>query len=422
MLKVLVIAYYFPPLGLSGVQRTLKFVKYLKNYGWDPTVLTVSSRGYYAKDDSLLLEAENAGIEIVRTDSIDPNRFFRKQDVVPMPSERWRKFLSRVSDTFFIPDNKIGWKSPAIKKASELIKKNNYDIIFATAPPYTSFLIGKELRDKFHIPLVLDFRDLWVGYPFKFFPTYFHKRLFEKMESQVVKSADAIVVASRRVKESLIRRYNHLQYNEVKLISQGYDEEDIKIDLSQNLPLTNKMRFTYTGVFYEDRTPKYFLEALANVFQKNPNLKNKIEVCFVGILNKKHLELIKKLQLQDAVNICGYLSHKECIKYLLASDVLWLMMKDDLSSPGKIYEYIGTGKKIMGCVPTGFIRDTIEEANGFVTTPDNVNEISTAILTLYNEFENKKLKGASSEVISKYNRKELTGELAKTFIKLIHVD
>ena len=421
MNKVLVIAYYFPPLGLSGVQRTLKFVKYLRQYGWEPTVLTVSSRGYYAKDDSLMLECDKLGIEIIRTDSLDPNRFFRKQDIVPMPYERWRKFLSRVSDTFFIPDNKIGWKNIAVKKASELISKNKFDIIFASAPPFSSFLIGKKLRDKFHIPLVLDFRDLWVDYPFKFYPTFLHKKWNMNLELKAIKSADGIVVASRRIKEVLIRRYSFLRYNEVNLISHGFDPEDLQMENKDKISLTNKMRFTYAGTFYENITPEYFLEAAAKVLKEFPKLRGKIEFCFVGILNKDHLQLLKKLELYDSVNICGYLPHKTCMNYLMASDVLWLMMREDLYSPGKIFEYIGTGKKILGCVPVGFMRDVIEEANGVVVDHENVNDIASAIVELYKQYEHKELKGATEDVIAKYNRKELTGELAKTFIKLLNV-
>jgi hypothetical protein len=119
--KVLVIAYYFPPMGLSGVQRTAKFMKYLPKYGWKPTVLTVSPTGYYAVDTTLLEEVEQAGTEIVRASSLDPNRLFKSQGVVKMPSERVRKILQFAGDTVFVPDTKIGWKSKALKAATDLL-------------------------------------------------------------------------------------------------------------------------------------------------------------------------------------------------------------------------------------------------------------------------------------------------------------
>jgi glycosyltransferase involved in cell wall biosynthesis len=419
MRKVLVIAYYFPPLGLSGVQRTVKFVKYLEQYGWQPTVLTVSHTGYYAKDESMLRELEARNIRIVRADSLDPNRLFQKKGVVKVPAERTRKILSRLSDTFFIPDNKIGWKHAAVKAASALLKEEPHQLIFATAPPQTAFLIGKALKEKFKIPLVVDYRDAWVDYPFKFYPTPFHKFYNFTLERAVLRSADAIVTASRRVKEMILRRYKFLTYNDIQIISQGYDPDDMQINDGIPLPTTPKMRITYSGTFYEDRNPNYFLEALARVFVKHPDWSDKIEACFIGTFSAEYGRTVTRLGLTDAVNALGYLDHRQCVKYLMASDVLWVKMMDDKSSPGKIYEYIGTGKKILGCVPEGFMRSTIEEANGLCVDPKDVGAIAAAIESLYDEYRRHTLAGADEAVMHKYNRAALTGDLAKIFINLV---
>lgn len=419
MRKVLVVAYYFPPMGLSGVQRTLKFVKYLPQFEWAPTVLTVSSRGYFAKDETLLEEIAPLGIEIVRTRSFDINRAFRRQEVVKMPPELLRKMFSRLSDTFFIPDNKIGWKRPALKAASALMKKEKFDAVFATAPPQTDFLIGEALKEKFHLPLVLDYRDAWVDYPFRTYPTPMHRFIHKTMEKQVLHKADAIIVASRRLKELILRRYKFLQYNDVQIISQGFDPEDMKIAPQEKLPRVEKMRITYSGVFYEDRTPLFFLEALHRVFKQNPKIRGRIEACFIGAFRAEHRKIVHRLELNDAVNILGYLEHKECVKYLLASDVLWVMMGDTKSSPGKIYEYIGAQKKILGCVPEGFMRSLIEEAGGVCADPSNVEQIAAAILQLYDEYEHRKLAGPRPDIVDKYNRITLTGELAKVLTNLI---
>jgi glycosyltransferase involved in cell wall biosynthesis len=419
MRKVLVIAYYFPPLGLSGVQRTVKFVKYLEQYGWQPTVLTVSHTGYYAKDESMLREMESRNIRIIRADSLDPNRLFQKKGVVKMPAERTRKVLSRLSDTFFVPDNKIGWKRYAINAAAALLKEEPHQLIFATAPPQTAFLIGKALKERFKIPLVVDYRDAWVDYPFKFYPTPLHKYYNYRLEKGLLRSADGIVTASRRVKEMILRRYKFLTYNDIHIISQGFDPEDMQINDGIPLPTTPKMRFTYSGTFYEDRNPTYFLEALARVFKQHPSWSDKIEACFVGTFSAEYGRLVTKLGLNDAVNALGYLDHRQCVKYLIASDVLWVKMIDDKSSPGKIYEYIGTGKKILGCVPEGFMRAAIEEANGLCVDPRDITAIAEAITTLYQQYEAKTLAGADEDVIRKYNRSALTGDLAKIFINLV---
>ena len=184
--NVLYIAYYFPPLGLSGVQRTLKFVKYLPSYGWKPTVLTVGPTGYYAFDESLLREIEEAQVDVIRTGSLDINRMMKGKRPVRMPSEGLRKILQFFGDLFLIPDSKIGWKRKAVKAASELLRTKHFDAIVATAPPQTDFLIGYILKKRFKVPLVLDYRDAWLEYPFKYFPTPLHRILHRRMERRVV--------------------------------------------------------------------------------------------------------------------------------------------------------------------------------------------------------------------------------------------
>ncbi len=422
MKKVLIIAYYFPPLGGSGVQRTLKFVKYLPQFGWQPTVLTVGNTAYYAKDESLLKEIESLNIRIIRTQSTDPNSILhKKKDVVKMPKERTRRILNFISDIFFIPDNKIGWKRHAVKAASEVLAKEKFDVLFATAPPATDFLIGVELKKRFKVPLVVDYRDSWLSYPFKFFPTPLHRYIHFRKEKHVLHKSDMITVTHRRVKEEILTRHRFLRHDDVTILPHGFDPEDLQVDNPGVLPHIEKMRITYSGMFYGTKTPVYFLQALAKVFKENPQMRGRIEACFVGLFRPEHINLINQLGLQNSVNLLGYLEHKESVRYLLASDVLWMMMQDDWETPGKIFEYIGTKKKILGCVPKGYIRSIIEEAGGDCVEPTNVNAIAGKIVDLYQQFERNELKGARHEVAERYNRMKLTGELAKIFTKFLEV-
>lgn len=423
MKKVLIIAYYFPPLGGSGVQRTLKFVKYLPEYGWEPTVLTIGDTAYYAKDESLLKEIEALKIRVIRTQSTDPNAVLHRnhREIVKMPKEGTRKFLTYMSDLFFIPDNKIGWKKHAVKAASELLKKEKFDVLYATAPPVTDFLIGVELKKRFHVPLVIDYRDSWIDYPYKYFPTPLHRYLHVKKERHVVHKSDMVVTTSRHVKEELIQRHKFLSYNDITILSHGFDPDDLKVPNPQVLPRTEKMRFTYSGMFYGTITPVHFLQALAKVLKENPPMRGRIEACFVGLFRPEHINLVNQLGLQNSVNLLGYLEHQEAVRYLLASDVLWLINQDDLMTPGKLYEYIGTGKKILGCVTKGYLASTIEEAGGMVVPPAEVNAIAAAIVSLYQQYEKNQLTGASPAVMDKFNRYKLTGELAKVFTKFLEV-
>lgn len=422
MKKVLIIAYYFPPLGGSGVQRTLKFVKYLPQFGWQPTVLTVGNTAYYAKDESLLKEIESLDIRIIRTQSTDPNSILhKKKDIVKMPKERTRRVLNFISDIFFIPDNKIGWKRHAVKAASEVLAKEKFDVLFATAPPATDFLIGVELKKRFKVPLVVDYRDSWLSYPFKFFPTPLHRYIHFRKEKHVLHKSDMITVTHRRVKEEILTRHRFLRHDDVTILPHGFDPEDLQVDNPGVLPYIEKMRITYSGMFYGTKTPVYFLQALAKVFKENPQMRGRIEACFVGLFRPEHINLINQLGLQNSVNLLGYLEHKESVRYLLASDVLWMVMQDDWETPGKIFEYIGTKKKILGCVPKGYIRSIIEEAGGDCVEPTNVNAIAGKIVDLYQQYERNELKGARPDVAERYNRMKLTGELAKIFTKFLEV-
>ena len=421
--KVLIIAYYFPPMGLSGVQRTVKFAKFLPKFGWKPTVLTVEPTGYYAFDDTLLKEAEEAGVIIVRTPSYDMNRILKKRGVIKMPPEWMRKILQFIGDLFFIPDTKIGWKSTAIKAASELIDKDRFDVLFATAPPQTDFLIGAALKRKYEIPLVVDYRDAWIEYPFKYFPTPLHRIWHAHLEKQVLKAADRVIVTHRRVKESILRRNKTLDYNEVIILSQGFDAEDFPTSNTEKQSNPVKMKIAHAGTFYAERNPVVMLHALANVLQTYPKIRGRIEVHFAGNVREEDRQLVKKLNLQNAVFFLGYLPHKECIQCLVESDVLWFVIDNDYQTPGKLYEYFGSRKPIIASLIDGYTKQVIEECGAAICVPlkdEKAHEL--AILDQFKRFEQKKLERIQESFSAKFNRLTLTAELAKQFELLMDYD
>jgi glycosyltransferase involved in cell wall biosynthesis len=421
--RVLVIAYYFPPMGLSGVQRTSKFVKYLPHYGWEPTVLTVNTVGYFAQDDSLLQELETRNIRIVRTPPAGPGRFLVKREAVRLPSERTRKWLSRISDTFFIPDNKIGWRKTAVKTALDLHHTTPFDLIFSTAPPFTDFLIGAEVKSAIRKPLVLDYRDPWLSYPFRFYPSPLHKRRHRALERRALKASSHIITTNRRVKETLIAQHPFLTYHDIDIISQGFDPEDFPTPAP---PVENdfvpkpsgKMRITYAGIFWEDRVPTTFLEALAALIAERPGIKEKIEALFVGNFRAENLKTVERLGLQDVVRVIEYVPHRLCARYLMDSDLLWMIVGDDMGSPGKTYDYIGARKPILGLVPDGFLKTTIEEAGGIAVAPHDVGAISQALAEFYRQFDEHRLKGPLEDVRQRYDRLFLTESLVRVFNSL----
>ncbi len=417
--NVLVIAYYFPPMGLSGVQRTLKFVKYLPQFGWQPTVVTVTPTGYFAEDYTLLDELEPFDIDIVRIGSLDPNRLFRKKRVVKLPSEPLRKMFTFLSDTFFIPDNKVLWKRKVLRRMDSLFREKKFKVIFATAPPFTDFLIGKKLRERYGVPLVTDYRDVWHEYPNKYYPTPLHRYIHYHLEKGVLGSTSAIITTNRRVKELLLKRYKFLQYNDVRIISQGYDPADMAdgaVTPQRESSARSKLRIAHAGTFYGDRSPVCFLRAVQQAISLQPAFVDNVEIHFIGAFRTADKKLVSSFGLDGIVRFHGYLNHRRCVEELLASDLLWLTLGNDRQSPGKLYEYLGARKPILACVPEGFVKQTILESGGGVAVrPDDVDGISKAILQFYDQHRRGNLPRPREDVVERYSRVKLTEELATVF-------
>lgn len=420
---VLVIAYYFPPMGLSGVQRTTKFVRYLSNYGWYPVVLTVAPGGYYAYDQSLLQEVEDAGVEIIRTGSLDPTRLYKPGKAVELPRESFRKLMNRVSQTIFIPDNKIGWKKTAVKKVQTFIDKYNFELVFSTAPPFTDHIIGRDISRKFNLPLVLDYRDAWLDYQFAFYPTPIHRYAHFRLEKSCLHAASKVVVVNRKIKIKILEQHPFLHYNDVNIISQGYDPADFTVDSLPPQPDSHTMRITHTGTFIEDITPAPLLHAVAKIYNENPKLKGRIKVTFAGLFRETHKKIIRKLGLQNDVELPGYIDHRSCTKLMMSSDVLFITLgkrkNHEHHTTGKLYDYFGARKPILAAVPDGIVAQIVRETRaGIVTDPENVDEIARSILQYFEKFRRRELNPIPESVVRKYDRTKLTGDLANIFNKV----
>ena len=426
MFKVLVVAYYFPPMGLSGVQRTLKFVKYMKNYNWDPTVITTGDVGYFAHDLSLQKELESSGVRVVRVGGKEPNSLLSKLGTIKLPREIIRKIFNRISQTFFIPDNKISWAKKAFEKADQLLKEENFNALFISGPPFSSCYVLSQLKKKYHIPFVVDYRDLWVDYQFSFYITPFHRLLNKRMEYKVLKAADKIIATNRRIKEKLIKDYKFLSFDDIYIIPHGYDPDDFNKIQPENKS-TNKMIITYAGIFYEYITPKYFLKAFKKLSIERPELASSIKLYFIGFLRNENRRLISKLKIQDSVTEFGYLNHSETISKLMLSDVLWLMVgngkRADTVSSGKLYEYFGTLKPIIACLPEGALKRAAEEYKAsFITEPDDIEEIKNLFIKIYNLYVENKLPLPDTEFVEKHRRDFLTEQLVKQFNSSMKVE
>lgn len=412
-------------MGMGGVQRTLKFAKYLPLYGWQPVVITDSPKKYFAVDESLLDEALRSNIIIERTgkESFDP-----KNIQIKVPKEKFRKLRSSLSQFIFIPDSKIGFKKKALKKIDEIWDKyGGFDVVFSTAPPYTDHLIGQEVKKKYNIPLVLDYRDAWVDSPvLNFYPTSYHKLKNIKLEKSVVGSANKILTTNRRVKEYIIARYGNIEYNDVKIFPHGYDSEDFELAGKDPLEKPRRMRVTYSGSFYT-RDPKYYFDAIKMLFEDKPSLKDEIEFCFIGHFTEENKKLIKDYGISGNVILTGYMNHIDCVRYIMSSDVLFLLISrgenEDAAMPGKVGEYIGSRKPIIACIPEGVTKKYLENYGAIQFIPEeNPGDIVNAILSYYELYKNGDLPKPDEEMVAQFDRKKMTEELATELNYLLSIE
>jgi len=394
-------------MGLSGVQRTFKFTKYLPDSKWFPYVLSTQANNYYAYDDNLLAELPDS-VKVFRTESKASAR-----QTNPFPNYLFQKFGRYFLSFFNVPDTKIKWRKKALALAESIIAENNIDVIMGTAPPFTDFLLAYELSKKYDIPFVIDYRDIWVDNPYHYYPTPYHKNKNTQLEHEILAHSERIIVTTRFSKETLLRRYKFLNHADVMIIPHGYDSEDFE-RVSPEKRNDGKFVITHSGLFQDDRTPKFFLKALSSFLKSNPAAKEKIEIRFVGLMRPSHAKLIRKFKLDDNCKLFGYVTHSESIRHILDSDVLWLMMKDNVRSPGKLYEYLGAHKPIFINSPEGNMRQLAKDTGAaFVCDADDVALIESSFREMYDLWTNDKLPVPKKEFIAQFDRKNLTSLLAK---------
>jgi glycosyltransferase involved in cell wall biosynthesis len=414
--RVLVVAYYFPPMGLSGVQRVAKFVKYLPDYGWQPTVLTVEPAGYFAYDTTLLHEVEQAGVAIHRTKTWDPTRLFGGRRTVALPSEFWRRRLSSLSQFFFVPDNKISWMRHALRAGNRLLQAHPFDAVFSSAPPYTAHLVAERLSRRHGLPLVVDFRDDWVGNPRHVYPTPFHRRWHQRLEQRVLRRSRYVVTINEPIRSALRQRNPCLDGSSpIAILPQGYDPDDFAVEPVAREPET--MWLLYSGIFYDAQTPDFFLRALAQGVEKLPEMRRHVEAVFVGLLPRASLQLIDRLGIGDLVRYEGYVAHDEAVAFQRAADVLWMTIGKrpgaEGISTGKLFEYIGTRKPILALVPPGAAREALGPYGAAcVVEPDDVAAIEQAILGFYDRWRAGSLPEPEEAYVRQFDRRRLAGLLA----------
>ena len=415
--RVLVVAYYFPPMGGSGVQRVAKLVKHLPRHGWAPEVLTAEPGGYLAFDPSLLEEVERAGVPVHRTPSWDPTRLFRRQKATDLPREDVRRRASEWSQYVFIPDNKIGWAPHALQAGRRLLAERSFDAVFASAPPYTALLVAARLSRISDLPFVADFRDDWLGNPRHVYPTSAHRWLHRRLERYVLQASHRVLTINPFIQRRLRASVRAAKAKaSVEVLPQGFDPEDFEETFAARLD-EEKCRFLYSGLFYDAQTPDFFLRGLAALGARRPEVRGRVEAAFVGLLPEASRRLAERLGMIDLVRYEGYLPHREAVAHLRAADVLWMTIGArpgaEGISTGKLFEYMGARKPILALVPPGVARDALEPYGAArVAYPDDVAAIAAAIEGLFDAWQAGTLPQPDEAYVQRFNREGLAQTLA----------
>jgi glycosyltransferase involved in cell wall biosynthesis len=432
--KVLLVTYYFPPSGGAGVQRCLKFVKYLREFGWEPVVLTARDADYPAFDETLLREIPD-GVAVYRSKIFEPYNFYRKltgkkigesMDIATLSRDSTQKrklserFAEWIRSWIFIPDARIGWKYFAVKMGREIIRKEKIDVILSSAPPYTCHLIGQALSRQSGRPWVCDFRDSWVGWLSAAKRSGLPHQIELKMEGRVLQHAHRILTVSPGVQEDLLSRHPELRDDRWLLLPNGYDASDF-----QNItPLPpdgpGKLTITYTGSLYGNRNPNYLFQAVRELLQEDPTWRDDLRFNFVGRVGQSIQNLLNDAEFAGMVQLIPYLAHQESIQYLLSADLLLLIIDDAPANrgilTGKLYEYLGARKPILALAPEGNAADLIRDVKaGFVVPPKNVAAIKQTLREIRIRWKNQSLETGlfDAEKIRALDRKALTAQLAQ---------
>ncbi|WBX72145.1 glycosyltransferase family 4 protein [Tenacibaculum retecalamus] len=417
-MKVLIITYYWVPAGGSGVQRWLKFVKYLRDFNVEPVVYTVDEAKYPIIDASLANDIPE-GVEVLKKAIWEPNdllSIFKKKETKtsagflnPNPTF-FGKILQYIRANYFIPDARKYWIKPSVKYLEKYLSENKIDAIITTDPPHSLHLIGLHLKKKTNVKWIADFRDPWTDID------YFHqlpltKKAIKKhhqLEQEVLKNADASLVVGKTMKAN----YETFSDN-IHVVTNGYDSEE-NTNNETNLDL--KFSITHIGLMNADRNPKMLWKALAELSEENSDFKNDLEIKLIGKLSDDVVTDLKKYDFKNVTRI-NYVPHKEVQQYQRASQVLLLAVNKVPSAKGiitgKIFEYLQAKRPILAIGPKdGDLAEILTKTKaGSIVDFSEKEQLKKTVSDLYKKYQQNSLT-VSSVNIEQYHRKELTKQLS----------
>jgi glycosyltransferase involved in cell wall biosynthesis len=415
--KILIVTYVFPPTAGAGVQRPVKFVKYLKLLGWTPVVLTAKNASVPVKDFNIIKDIPD-GTKVIRARTFEPSYNLKQKIQERKKGKRgWRSYFSKFLSKLLIPDAQVLWWPGLIPKLISTIKGDRPDCIFVTAPPYSSMIPVTIIGKLFGLPVIADYRDEWV-----FDRNVMEnkgKGKFEKfcdrlLEGMVIKNCTGITATTQSYLLDIFNRYP--QYERPNYaITNGYDPDDFKDAKKQ--ACNGKIRMVYAGTVYKANSLKPFVEALKLAIERKPELEKYLEVKVIGRIIETEKVHFDDERVSQIVRICDYVPHDRIIQEIVSADILLLTYSDlpgaERVIPGKVFEYMATGNHIIAIVPDGEAKNILinNYQNVTVFRPTELRKISEFLSCLDSNsiFKLEKLNGQ----VEQFSRRNLANKLSE---------
>ena len=420
MKRVLIITYYWPPSGGSGVQRWVKFTKYLPQEGWQPVIYTPENPDLTTMDKTLASEIPPEA-EIVRHKIIEPYSIYRKLigqkgkegEVNPIHSGKksWKQELSLfIRGNFFIPDPRVTWVKPSIRFLKSYLKEHPVDAIVTTGPPHSMHLIGLGVSKATGLPWLADFRDAWTNmFYYKHLDlTKWADRKQHELEKKVLDNATIVISVSPREQQD----FQSMTSNKVRLMTNGFDPEDYR----QDFDCDENFNITLTGLFASDGNPKVLWQVLSEKCKDDEMFRKSLRIRLVGKTDQAILESIQAAGLKENLHYLGYQPHEVAVREQRNASFLLLCLRQEpeyaSAVPGKIFEYLASRRPILGIGQTDSMMAKIiqDTSSGVAYDWEDRKSIKSWVDFCWNEFKNDELLDNTSD-ISKYNRRTITKQL-----------
>ena len=418
--RVLIITYYWPPSAGSGVQRWLKFAKYLPDSGWEPVIFTPENPDFDLKDEFLLKEIPES-LEVMKFpiwepySLLDKLRGKGKTHPARIMEQKKKGILEKAAiwlrANFLVPDPRVFWVKPSVKFLSELVKGGQFEAIITTGPPHSMHLIGRELKRKTGVKWVADFRDPWSEWEFldtmPMSPNI--RKKHQKLEESVLKEADEVLTISPTFQKDLER----LSKRKVRLLTNGFDPADLPKGFQPKQKKEGELHLVYTGIIDAIRNPLPLFKALKEEFSTT---EDKVKFTFVGKVSEQVKKFVEAdTWLKSIVDFAGYVSHQKVFEFYAQADALVLILTDTKNAkgniPGKLFDYLAIGVPVLALGDPKGDSAAILQNTGMsqvVSHEDHV-QIQIALRKLMDD----NMQSESEGMPNQYSRKYLSAQLAE---------